>query len=57
VDIVPSVEAAEGDALTTTVDRTPLHTKYIRKALNDNGKDEVRMLKQFVKGSRLRGGA
>ncbi len=55
VDIVPSVEAAEGEALTTTVDRTPLHTKYIKKTLNDKGKDEVRMLKQFMKGIEVYG--
>jgi len=55
VDIVPSVEAAEGDALTTTVDRTPLHTKYIKGALNSKGKDEVRMLKQFMKGIEVYG--
>jgi len=55
VDIVPSVEAAEGDTLTTTVDRTPLHTNYIKRVLNGKGKDEVRMLKQFMKGIEVYG--
>lgn len=55
VDIVPSVEAEEGDELTTTVDRTPMHTKYIKSVLDSKKKDEVRLLKQFMKGIEVYG--
>lgn len=55
VDIVPSVEAEEGDELTTTVDRTPMHTKYIKAILDGKKKDEVRLLKQFMKGIEVYG--
>ncbi|MDI9644747.1 MAG: CCA tRNA nucleotidyltransferase [Candidatus Verstraetearchaeota archaeon] len=49
-DIVPGVELVPGGRPMTAVDRTPLHTAYIKSKLNEEGKDEVRVLKQFMKG-------
>ncbi|MFP4051741.1 MAG: CCA tRNA nucleotidyltransferase, partial [Thermoplasmata archaeon] len=49
-DIVPCYELAEGEGLKTSVDRTPLHTEYIIENLSDDEKDEVVLLKGFLKG-------
>ncbi|MBC7121314.1 MAG: CCA tRNA nucleotidyltransferase [Candidatus Methanosuratus sp.] len=50
MDIVPSGELTPGKKVMTAVDRTPLHTKYVREKLSEAGRDEVRVLKQFMKG-------
>ncbi|MCX8182527.1 MAG: CCA tRNA nucleotidyltransferase [Candidatus Methanomethyliaceae archaeon] len=50
VDIVPSVEIGEGERPVTAVDRTPLHTKFVLKKLDERMRDDVRLLKQFMKG-------
>lgn len=50
MDIVPSGELVPGKKAMTAVDRTPLHTRYVRERLSEAGKDEVRILKQFMKG-------
>lgn len=50
MDIVPSGELVPGKKAMTAVDRTPLHTRYVRDRLSEAGKDEVRILKQFMKG-------
>lgn len=47
VDIVPSLQVGEQ---ITAVDRTPEHTSYVRNHLEDIEKDEVRLLKKFLKG-------
>jgi len=50
LDIVPSVEMREGEKPITSVDRTPLHTRFVGKRLDAKSKTEVRVLKQFLKG-------
>ena len=50
VDIVPSYKIETPEELRTAVDRTPLHTEYVRKNLSDEQKDDVRLLKAFMKG-------
>jgi len=50
MDIVPSGELVPGKKVMTAVDRTPLHTTYVKERLSEAGKDEVRILKQFMKG-------
>ncbi|MGQ9759300.1 MAG: CCA tRNA nucleotidyltransferase [Candidatus Methanomethylicaceae archaeon] len=50
VDIVPGVEMKEGERPATAVDRTPLHTRFILSKMNDETRDDVRLLKQFMKG-------
>ncbi len=49
-DIVPCYEITEGEGLITSVDRTPLHTEYIMDNLSEEEKDEVVLLKGFLKG-------
>ena len=50
LDIVPSLEMREGERPTTSVDRTPLHTRFVCDRLDAGGRTEVRVLKQFLKG-------
>ena len=51
VDIVPCIEfdPQKGKPL-TAVDRTPLHTRFVKERLNDKLKGEIRLLKGFMKG-------
>lgn len=49
VDIVPSSKMQNSQKLKTAVDRSQLHTVWIAKNLADWQKDEVRLLKQFLK--------
>ena len=48
VDIVPCYDVKHISKKMSAVDRTPFHTEYIKKHLKK--KDEVRLLKQFLKG-------
>jgi len=50
VEIVPCYKIAPGEKPITAVDRTPLHTEYINKKLSSSQKDQVRILKKFLKG-------
>jgi len=49
VDIVPAYWADNVNEIRTPVDRTPFHTRYVLSKLNENQKDEVRVLKKFFK--------
>ena len=49
IDIVPAYKMEKGEPL-TPVDRTPFHTRYVLEHLSPEMKDEVRLLKQFMKG-------
>lgn len=48
VEIVPCYRIKKGKII-SAVDRTPLHNEYILKTLRESQKDEVRLLKQFLK--------
>jgi len=50
VDLVPCIRLSSIDEAKTAVDRTPFHTMYIKANLSENLKDEVRLLKGFMKG-------
>ncbi|MFH1588331.1 MAG: CCA tRNA nucleotidyltransferase [Candidatus Diapherotrites archaeon] len=50
IEIVPGYKIKENSLIKSAVDRTPLHTKYIIGKLNEKQKDEVRLLRQFLKG-------
>ncbi len=50
VDIVPSYRVEKAEMKITAVDRTPFHTDYVKKHLSDELRDEVRVLKAFMKG-------
>ena len=50
VDFVPCFEIRDAKELISPVDRTPLHTLYIKEHLDEFLKREVRLLKQFLIG-------
>ncbi|MFW3146480.1 MAG: nucleotidyltransferase domain-containing protein [Thermoplasmatota archaeon] len=50
-DVVPCIDIGEGGKVDTAVDRTPLHTKYIEEHLLEEQKEEVVLLKSFLKGT------
>lgn len=50
VNIVPACRSKPGSWV-TAVDRTPYHTDYVRRKLpSEEGRDQVRLLKKFMKG-------
>ncbi len=49
LDIVPSFKITHIDERSSSVDRSPLHTNYINNKLSDTQKDQVRLLKKFLK--------
>lgn len=50
VDLVPCYKITDTAHLKSAVDRTPFHTEYIKNHLKEDQKNEVRLLKQFMKG-------
>jgi tRNA nucleotidyltransferase (CCA-adding enzyme) len=49
LNIVPCYDVKRGEWLSAT-DRTPFHTDYVKKRLNEGLRGEVRLLKKFLKG-------
>ncbi len=49
-EIVPCYKIENASQKLSAVDRTPLHTAYVMKHLKESQKQEVRLLKQFLKG-------
>ncbi|MFH1470284.1 MAG: CCA tRNA nucleotidyltransferase [Candidatus Micrarchaeota archaeon] len=49
LDIVPSFKISHIDERASSVDRSPLHTQYINSKLTPSQKDQVRLLKKFLK--------
>jgi tRNA nucleotidyltransferase (CCA-adding enzyme) len=49
LNIVPCYDVKPGEWLSAT-DRTPFHTDYVKKHLNERRRGEVRLLKKFLKG-------
>ena len=50
VEIVPCYKIEKASQKLSAVDRTPLHTKYVKKHLKEKQKKEVRLFKQFLIG-------
>ncbi len=53
VDLVPALKVKSGSEAKTAVDRTPFHTEWVKRKLDEMGegaRDEVRLLKAFFKG-------
>ena len=50
VDVVWAYKVSSGGAIISAVDRTPFHTRYVNEHLWGGQEDEVRFLKQFLKG-------
>jgi tRNA nucleotidyltransferase (CCA-adding enzyme) len=55
VDMVPCYRLTSTEHLQTAVDRTPFHTEYINSHLTAEQKDQVRLLKKFMKGIKAYG--
>ncbi|KAA8922135.1 CCA tRNA nucleotidyltransferase [Thermoplasma sp.] len=49
IDVVPCYKMRFGEKKISAVDRTLLHTEYVNQHLDDRGRDEVRLLKIFMK--------
>jgi len=49
-ELVPCYKIESASQKLTAVDRTPLHTRYIREHLKESQKQDVRLFKQFLKG-------
>lgn len=50
IDIVPALKIEKGEDAITAADRTPFHSNFVQEKLDERGKDEVRLLKRFMKG-------
>ncbi len=50
IDMVPCYDLCDTKRLRTSVDRTPFHTEYVLSRLRPEQKDDVRLLKKFMKG-------
>ena len=48
VDMVPCYEIEDGSQLKSAVDRTILHTRYVKVNLSESQQDEVLLLKRFM---------
>jgi tRNA nucleotidyltransferase (CCA-adding enzyme) len=49
-ELVPCYKIEFASQKLSAVDRTPLHTRFVKKYLNESQKTEVRLFKQFLKG-------
>lgn len=54
INIVPCYDVKEGN-WKSSADRSPFHTKFMQKSLTSKMKDEVRLLKTFLKSTRIYG--
>ncbi len=50
VDFVPCFRVDPREGLTSATDRTPLHSLFVRERLSTQDREEVRLLKKFMKG-------
>ncbi|MFA5763780.1 MAG: CCA tRNA nucleotidyltransferase [archaeon] len=50
VEIIPGYIVKKGSEKKSAVDRTPFHNKYLLARMDTKQKQEVRLLKQFLKG-------
>jgi tRNA nucleotidyltransferase (CCA-adding enzyme) len=55
VEIVPCYKIEDPAQKMSAVDRTPFHTSYIIEHIKEDQKDQVRLLKQFLKGISIYG--
>ncbi len=54
INIVPCYDVNNGE-WKSAADRTPFHTKFMMKNLNENMKNEVKVLKKFLKSNKIYG--
>ncbi|MCD6371848.1 MAG: CCA tRNA nucleotidyltransferase [Candidatus Aenigmarchaeota archaeon] len=55
IDIVPCYEVKSAEKIKSSVDRTPFHLKYLKDKIKGKLKDEIRLLKRFLKANGLYG--
>ena len=55
VEIVPCYRIKDPSQKMSAVDRTPFHTAYVMEHQKDEQRDQVRLLKQFLKGTGIYG--
>ncbi len=55
IDMVPAFKVKSADELSTSVDRTPLHTEFIEANVSARQKDDVRLLKYLLKAHHIYG--
>lgn len=55
IDIVPCFRISPNTKIISSVDRTPLHTEYVLNNLDERGRDQVRLLKLFMKATGVYG--
>jgi len=55
IEILPSYEFKPGRVIRSAVDRSPRHKQFIKQNLPAGSNDEVRLLKQFMKGAETYG--
>jgi len=55
VEIVPAYSVESADEMRSAVDRTPLHTEWVNDHLSRNEKQEVVLLKAFLKAQEIYG--
>ncbi len=57
IDVVPAYYVRSAEEVVTPVDRTPLHTRYVKGVLEKNAKlkDEIRMFKKLLKNLKIYG--
>ena len=49
IDLVPAYKIESTENMISSVDRTPFHLEFLLKNLKDSQKDDVRLLKHFLK--------
>ncbi len=55
VEIVPSYKVSKAELLISAVDRSPFHNEFLKKRLNEKHRQEIRLLRQFLKGIKAYG--
>lgn len=55
IDVVPAYLMVEGERIKSAVDRSQLHTRYVLEEMDEKQRDEVRLLKKFLKANGLYG--
>jgi tRNA nucleotidyltransferase (CCA-adding enzyme) len=49
-EIVPCYKIESSSQKLSAVDRTPLHTKYVKEHISESQQNEIKLFKQFLKG-------
>ena len=55
VEVIPAYKIKNPENMRSSVDRTPMHTEWVNKNLSEKEKEQVVLLKKFLKGTGLYG--